>query len=134
MKSRRSCLLTKNNGASLPPISNLVAHVHLHDANFPRVNCTLHAVDYDHILIYIAPLNNTCIFHKQIFQPWIQRRKLEYSRLKHVMSGLLKHAQMHTFGRLIDDDGRPNVSVIEKYAAGPQFVFYLFSVQESSSK
>ncbi|CAM0945988.1 unnamed protein product [Alopecurus aequalis] len=53
-----------------------------------------------------------CLY--QIFQPWIQRRKLEYSRLKHVMSGLLKHAQMHTFGRLIDDDGRPNVPVIEK--------------------
>lgn len=53
-----------------------------------------------------------CLY--QIFQPWIQRRKLEYSRLKHVMSGLLKHAQMHTFSHLIDDDGTPNVSVIEK--------------------
>jgi len=53
-----------------------------------------------------------CLY--QIFQPWIQRRKLEYSRLKHVMSGLLKHAQMNTFGRLIVDDGRPNVPVIEK--------------------
>eukprot|EP00494_Astrolonche_serrata_P027151 UN27414 len=30
------------------------------------------------------------------------------------MSGLLKHAQMHTFGHLVEDDGTPNVSVIEK--------------------
>lgn len=44
------------------------------------------------------------------------------------MSGLLKHAQMHTFGHLIDDDGTPNVSVIEKYATGLQFVFtYIFN-------
>ncbi|KAL5212000.1 hypothetical protein ABZP36_022847 [Zizania latifolia] len=53
-----------------------------------------------------------CLY--QIFQPWIQRRRLEYSRRKHVMSGLLRHAQMHVFGRLLDDNGRPNVPVIEK--------------------
>ncbi|KAG8070453.1 hypothetical protein GUJ93_ZPchr0006g42349 [Zizania palustris] len=53
-----------------------------------------------------------CLY--QIFQPWIQRRRLEYSRRKHVMSGLLRHAQMHAFGRLLDDNGRPNVPVIEK--------------------
>lgn len=64
------------------------------------------------LIVAVLLLLTYCLY--QIFQPWIQRRKLEYSRLKHVMSGLLKHAQMHTFGRLIDDDGRPNVSVIEK--------------------
>ncbi|KAL6629413.1 hypothetical protein ACP70R_029178 [Stipagrostis hirtigluma subsp. patula] len=53
-----------------------------------------------------------CLY--QIFQPWIQRRRLEYARLKHVMSGLLRHAQMHAFGRLLHDDGTPNVPVIEK--------------------
>nr|CAB3449460.1 unnamed protein product [Digitaria exilis] len=53
-----------------------------------------------------------CLY--QVFQPWIQRRRLEYARLKHVMSGLLKHAQKHVFGRLIDEDGTPNVPVIEK--------------------
>ncbi|KAJ1278748.1 hypothetical protein BS78_04G102500 [Paspalum vaginatum] len=53
-----------------------------------------------------------CLY--QIFQPWIQRRRLEYSRLKHVMSGLLRHAQKHAFGRLLHEDGAPNVPVIEK--------------------
>ncbi|KAK8461342.1 hypothetical protein SEVIR_1G019400v4 [Setaria viridis] len=62
-----------------------------------------------------------CLY--QIFQPWIQRRRLEYARLKHVMSGLLRHAQMHVFGRLLDEDGRPNVPVIEKYASAPHLLF-----------
>ncbi|KAM3208982.1 hypothetical protein ACQJBY_063580 [Aegilops geniculata] len=64
------------------------------------------------LIVAVLLLLTYCLY--QIFQPWIQRRKLEYSRLKHVMSGLLKHAQMHTFGHLVDDDGTPNVSVIEK--------------------
>lgn len=55
---------------------------------------------------------------QQIFQPWIQRRRLEYAGLKHVMSGLLRHAQKHAFGRLFNDDGKPNVPVIEKYVTG----------------
>jgi hypothetical protein len=50
------------------------------------------------------------------------------------MSGLLKHAQIHTFGRLIDDDGSPNIPVIEKSATVLQFFFYLFFIQENSSK
>ncbi|GJM90731.1 hypothetical protein PR202_ga07039 [Eleusine coracana subsp. coracana] len=53
-----------------------------------------------------------CLY--QIFQPWIQRRRLEYTRLKHVMSGLLRHAQKHSFDRLFNDDGTPNAPVIEK--------------------
>jgi hypothetical protein len=61
--------------------------------------------------------------HKQVFQPWIQRRRLEYARLKHVMSGLLRHAQMHVFGRLLDEDGTPNVPVIEKYSSAPHLIF-----------
>ncbi|TVU33244.1 hypothetical protein EJB05_25035, partial [Eragrostis curvula] len=53
-----------------------------------------------------------CLY--QIFQPWIQRRRLEYARHKHVMSGLLTHVQTHAFGRIFHDDGTPNVPVIEK--------------------
>lgn len=33
------------------------------------------------------------------------------------MSGLLRHAQKNSIGRLLDDEGRPNVSVIEKYVS-----------------
>ncbi|XP_037457293.1 sodium/calcium exchanger NCL2-like isoform X1 [Triticum dicoccoides] len=82
------------------------------------------------LIVAVLLLLTYCLY--QIFQPWIQRRKLEYSRLKHVMSGLLKHAQMHTFGHLVDDDGTPNVSVIEKYATGLQFVFTYIFIQKST--
>ncbi|PWZ20156.1 Sodium/calcium exchanger NCL2 [Zea mays] len=53
-----------------------------------------------------------CLY--QVFQPWVQRRRLEYAGLKHVMSGLLRHAQTHIFGRLLREDGTPNIPVIEK--------------------
>ncbi|KAJ0963079.1 hypothetical protein J5N97_028201 [Dioscorea zingiberensis] len=53
-----------------------------------------------------------CLY--QVFQPWIQKRRLAYAKHKHVISGILKHAQMETLGRLFDGDGEPNVHVIRK--------------------
>jgi hypothetical protein len=50
----------------------------------------------------------------QVFQPWIQRRKLAYAKHKHVISGILRHAQMQSLGRLLNDDGTPNDDVIRK--------------------
>jgi len=75
-----------------------------------------------------------CIFLKQIFQPWIQRRRLEYAGLKHVMSGLLRHAQMHVFGRLLHEDGTPNIPVIEKYALAPTSSFSCFHMNLSKPR
>lgn len=49
----------------------------------------------------------------QVFRPWIQRRRLAYAKHKHVISGILRHAQMQALGRLIDD-GKPNVDVMKK--------------------
>ncbi|KAL6838815.1 hypothetical protein ACP4OV_031529 [Aristida adscensionis] len=53
-----------------------------------------------------------CLY--QVFQPWIQRRKLAYAKHKHVISGILRHAQMQALGRLLNEDGTPNESVIRK--------------------
>lgn len=50
----------------------------------------------------------------QVFQPWIQRRRLAYAKHKHVISGILIHAQMQSLGWLINDDGEPNISVVKK--------------------
>jgi hypothetical protein len=51
----------------------------------------------------------------QVFQPWIQRRKLAYAKHKHVISGILRHAaQMPSLGKLLNDDGTPNDEVIIK--------------------
>ncbi|XP_038985105.1 sodium/calcium exchanger NCL1 [Phoenix dactylifera] len=53
-----------------------------------------------------------CLY--QIFQPWIQRRRLAYAKHKHVISGILRHAQMQSLGRLLDDNGNPDGDVIRK--------------------
>ncbi|CAA0816022.1 sodium/calcium exchanger family protein / calcium-binding EF hand family protein [Striga hermonthica] len=53
-----------------------------------------------------------CLY--QIFQPWVQRRRLAYAKHKHVISGILKHLKMHALGKLATEDGRPNVEVLTK--------------------
>lgn len=50
----------------------------------------------------------------QIFQPWIQKRRLAYAKHKHVISGILQDLKMRARGRLYKDDGEPNTDVIEK--------------------
>lgn len=53
-----------------------------------------------------------CLF--QIFLTWIQRRRLAFAKQKHVISGILEHAQRQALGRLLNDDGTPNENVIRK--------------------
>jgi hypothetical protein len=50
----------------------------------------------------------------QVFQPWIQRRKLDYVKHKHVIVGLLRHLREHALGKLVRDDGEPDKEIIEK--------------------
>jgi hypothetical protein len=51
----------------------------------------------------------------QIFQPWIQERRLAYAKLKHAISGILSYLQQRDhLGRLYRDDGEPNTDVIEE--------------------
>uniref|UniRef100_A0A0V0IP99 Putative sodium/calcium exchanger family protein-like n=1 Tax=Solanum chacoense TaxID=4108 RepID=A0A0V0IP99_SOLCH len=50
----------------------------------------------------------------QVFQPWIQSRRLAYVKHKHVISGVLKQLRMRALGRLCTDQGAPNIEVLEK--------------------
>lgn len=50
----------------------------------------------------------------QVFQPWIQKRKLAYAKHKHVMSEILKQLKTNALGKFLTDDGDPNKVVIEK--------------------
>lgn len=50
----------------------------------------------------------------QVFQPWVQTRRLVYVKHKHVISGILKQLKMRSLGRLSTDDGRPNEEVLTK--------------------
>ncbi|OVA14494.1 EF-hand domain [Macleaya cordata] len=62
------------------------------------------------LIVAVALLISYCLY--QVFQPWIQRRKLAYAKHKHVMSGILRHLDMHE--RLLTDDYLPNDEAIKK--------------------
>uniref|UniRef100_A0A1D1Z7D7 Vacuolar calcium ion transporter n=1 Tax=Anthurium amnicola TaxID=1678845 RepID=A0A1D1Z7D7_9ARAE len=64
------------------------------------------------LITSVGFLLSYCIY--QVCQPWIQKRRLAYAKLKHVIFELLRHAQKQALGRLLTDDGAPNVPVIEK--------------------
>ncbi|TXG55070.1 hypothetical protein EZV62_020326 [Acer yangbiense] len=50
----------------------------------------------------------------QVFQPWIQKRRIARTRHKHLMSEILQQLKMRTLGRLFTDNGEPNTAVIQK--------------------
>ncbi|KAG8053008.1 hypothetical protein GUJ93_ZPchr0001g32606 [Zizania palustris] len=84
-------------------------------AQFPKMLKTHHGQRLAVLLALIVSfllVLSYCLY--QVFQPWIQRRKLAYAKHKHVISGILRHAQMEALGRLLNNDGTPNESVIKK--------------------
>ncbi|XP_031101519.1 sodium/calcium exchanger NCL-like [Ipomoea triloba] len=78
----------------------------------------LHSSSGRHLTVLIALvlslslLISYCLY--QVFQPWIQARRLAYSKHKHVVSGVLKQLKMHALGRLSTDQGTPNLEVLQK--------------------
>ncbi|KAJ0045990.1 hypothetical protein Pint_04681 [Pistacia integerrima] len=53
-------------------------------------------------------------FFYQIFQPWIQQRRLEYVKHEHLVLRILRHVQKQALGRILTDDGAPNVAAIRR--------------------
>ncbi|XP_052178502.1 sodium/calcium exchanger NCL1-like isoform X2 [Diospyros lotus] len=51
-------------------------------------------------------------FFYQIFEPWIQNRRLDYVKHEHLVLDILKHVQRHAMGRLLSEDGSPNLMAI----------------------
>ncbi|KAJ0045987.1 hypothetical protein Pint_04682 [Pistacia integerrima] len=64
------------------------------------------------LIVSVLMLIAYCLY--QVFQPWIQRRRLAYAKHKHVISGFLKHLRKHALGRLLNDRGEPDEDVIKK--------------------
>ncbi|KAL8512234.1 hypothetical protein ACS0TY_018619 [Phlomoides rotata] len=65
------------------------------------------------LIVSVALLISYCLY--QIFQPWVQKRRLSYYKHRHLMSGILKHLNKRALGeRLSTPDGKPNVEVLEK--------------------
>ncbi|KAI8525635.1 hypothetical protein RHMOL_Rhmol13G0245900 [Rhododendron molle] len=56
-------------------------------------------------------------FLYQILDPWIQERSLEYTKYENLLAGFLNHVQRHTQGRLVTNEGTPNVPVIRSLFA-----------------
>ncbi|XP_058221559.1 sodium/calcium exchanger NCL1-like [Rhododendron vialii] len=53
-------------------------------------------------------------FVYQVFQPWIQKRRLEFVKHEHLVLDILRHVQKHALGRLLTADGAPNVTAIRR--------------------
>lgn len=68
-----------------------------------------HPLNLDLLLVYLNPK-----YLMQVFQPWIQRRRIDYAKHRHVISGVLKHLKMRAIGRLLTNRGEPNREVIDK--------------------
>ncbi|GAA0170532.1 transporter [Lithospermum erythrorhizon] len=64
------------------------------------------------LIISVSLLISYCIY--QVFQPWVQRRRLAFAKEKHVISGILKHLKQHALGRLCTEEGEPNLEVLKK--------------------
>ncbi|XWS10957.1 hypothetical protein CRYUN_Cryun38cG0042900 [Craigia yunnanensis] len=64
------------------------------------------------LIISVSMLVAYCVY--QVFQPWIQRRRLAYAKHKHVISGILRHLKTRALGKLLTDDGEPNTEIIKK--------------------
>jgi hypothetical protein len=65
-------------------------------------------------LILVKYIFTFFFFYKtvQIFEPWIQKRRLEFVKHKHLILSILQHVQKHALGNILTEDGAPNVNAI----------------------
>ncbi|KAK8633393.1 hypothetical protein V6N13_014239 [Hibiscus sabdariffa] len=66
------------------------------------------------IAFTISLLFLLCYFFYQFFQPWIQKRRLEFVKHEHLILKILQHVQKHAIGRILTHDGAPNVHAIRR--------------------
>ncbi|KAL7218332.1 hypothetical protein ACSBR2_011575 [Camellia fascicularis] len=64
------------------------------------------------LIVSVCMLISYCLY--QVFQPWIQRRRLAYAKHKHLISGFLKYLKMRAVGKFIKDDGELNTEIVEQ--------------------
>ncbi|XP_058091919.1 sodium/calcium exchanger NCL1-like isoform X1 [Magnolia sinica] len=68
------------------------------------------------LIASVILLLSYCLY--QVFQPWIQRRRLAYVKHTHVISGILRHFQRDGLGKLLTEDGQPDFTVLRKIFHG----------------
>lgn len=64
------------------------------------------------LIVSVLLLITYCLY--QVFQPWIQSRRIAYVKHKHFILAVLKHLKRRALGRLLTDDGQPNKEIIGK--------------------
>ncbi|KAK6157342.1 hypothetical protein DH2020_011590 [Rehmannia glutinosa] len=90
---------------------------------FPKI---LHSDSGRHLAVLIGLIASVsllisyCLY--QVFQPWVQRRKLAYAKHKHVISGILKHLKMRALGKLSTDGNFPQM--MGDLMKNTQFTFF----------
>ncbi|KAI3975411.1 hypothetical protein MKX01_004498 [Papaver californicum] len=75
-----------------------------------HINSGRHLVVLISLIVSVTLLISYCVY--QVFQPWIQRRKLAYAKHSHVMSGILNH--LDRVDKLMTDGYSPNIDVMKK--------------------
>ncbi|KAF3635651.1 putative ras-related protein RABA1f-like [Capsicum annuum] len=53
-------------------------------------------------------------FTYQLWDPWIQERSLEYLKYENLLAAFLQHVQRNARGMLVDEQGRPDIQIIER--------------------
>ncbi|XP_060193293.1 sodium/calcium exchanger NCL-like [Lycium barbarum] len=70
------------------------------------------------ILIFITLIVSLMLllsyFLYQILNPWMQMRSLEYSKYENLLAGFLHHVQRHAKGKLINEQGDPDIDVLKR--------------------
>ncbi|CAN4084141.1 unnamed protein product [Withania somnifera] len=70
------------------------------------------------VLIFITLIVSLILllsyFLYQIRNPWMQERSLEYSKYENLLAGFLTHVQRHARGKLINEEGQPDIDVIKR--------------------
>ncbi|KAM7498651.1 hypothetical protein LguiA_023065 [Lonicera macranthoides] len=78
----------------------------------------VHSTSGRHLAVLIALIISCCLLISyclyQVFQPWIQSRRLAYAKHKHVISGVLKNLNKQALEKLTTDQGTPDKEVIER--------------------
>ncbi|KAK0600459.1 hypothetical protein LWI29_015225 [Acer saccharum] len=64
------------------------------------------------LIVSVSMLISFCVC--QVFQKKIQKRRIAYAKHRHVISGILKHLRQRAMGRLLNDQGEPNIDVIKR--------------------
>ncbi|XP_027342945.1 sodium/calcium exchanger NCL1-like [Abrus precatorius] len=66
------------------------------------------------VALVISTIFLLLYFIYQIFEPWVQKRRLEYVKHDHLILRILEHVQKNTLQRILTKNGTPNVSAIRR--------------------